>query len=278
VEELSPGWYQDFVSILNLEHKDVYEHSTVIRMKNGERRAIESQVRIFRNREGAPVKIYGTSRDITEKDQLMQELINYKEMVQEKEEFLGQGSFEYDLVTGKYFISEGLLKIYAIPKEEASDLTLRGLFSTCFSPEEQKRVYNLFKELSVAGGAREIEVSAIVNGEQKDLEVYAKVFKNLSGKTERIVGTTKDITAIKALYNEMLHFKQDLAERELLLKHGTWQLDLTTGRYSISDGLFEVFGVSGQQLENFHMEDYILPGEQGKAEAVRQEVLEYGSA
>ncbi|HLO81261.1 MAG TPA: PAS domain-containing protein, partial [Chitinophagaceae bacterium] len=278
VEDLGQGWFQEFLAILDLEHKDVFEHSAVIRMKNGERRKIESQVRIFRNKEGAPVKIYGTSRDITEKDQLMQELINYKEMVQEKEEFLGQGSFEYDLVTGKYFISEGLLKIYAIPKEEANELTLRGLFTTCFDPEEQKRIYNLFKELSLTGGAREIEVSAIVNGEQKDLEVYAKVFKNLSGKTERIVGTTKDITAIKALYNEMLHFKQDLAERELLLKHGTWQLDLSTGRYSISDGLFEVFGVSEQEVGNFHMEDYILPGEQEKAEAVRREVLEIGSA
>ncbi|HEX5668083.1 MAG TPA: PAS domain S-box protein [Chitinophagaceae bacterium] len=277
IDALGENWLADLLAKLGALQKDIFEYSAGVRKKNGDRRKIESQIRVFRNKEGKPVKIYGTSRDITEKDQLMEELISYKQMVQEKEEFLGQGSFEYDLLTGNYFISEGLLKIYGINKAEANDLTLRGLFKTCFEPEEQKRVYSLFKELSVSGGAREIEVSAMVNGERKDLEVYAKVFKSVSGKTERIVGTTKDITAIKALYNELLRFKEDLSERELLLKHGTWQYDLTTGRYSLSDGLFEVFGVKNS-LENFRMEDYFLPEELGKANATRHEVLEKGSA
>jgi PAS domain S-box-containing protein len=277
IDGLDDNWLSELLIKLGAEQKDNFEHSANFRKKNGDRRKIESQIRVFRNKEGKPVQIYGTSRDITEKDQLMEELISYKQMVQEKEEFLGQGSFEYDLLTGNYLISEGLLKIYGISNEEANDLTLHGLFKTCFEPEEQKRVYSLFKELSASGSAREIEVSAIVNGERKVLEVYAKVFKSVSGKTERIVGTTKDITAIKALYNELLRFKEDLAERELLLKHGTWQYDLITGRYSLSDGLFQVFGVKSG-LENFKIEDYILPGDLEKADATRQEVLEKGSA
>jgi hypothetical protein len=122
-----------------------------------------------------------------------------------------------------------------------------------------------------------MEVSAIVSGERKDLEVYAKIFRTEAGKIGRIVGTTKDITAIKALYNELLLFKEDLVERELLLKHGTWEYDLNSGRYSISDGLIEVFGVN-KTAENFRMEDYFLPGEQEKAEAARQEVIAKGSA
>jgi PAS domain S-box-containing protein len=277
IDGLGENWLSDLVTRLGSGQKDIFEHCADIRKKNGDRRKIESQIRVFRNKEGEPVQIYGTSRDITEKHQLMEELISYKQMVQEKEEFLGQGSFEYDLLTGNYLISEGLLKIYGISKEEANDLTVRGLFKTCFEPDEQKRVYSLFKELSASGGAREIEVSAIVNGERKVLEVYAKVFKSVSGKTERIVGTTKDITAIRALYNELLRFKEDLTERELLLKHGTWQYDLMTGRYSLSDGLFQVFGVKNG-LENFRMEDYILPGDLEKTDATRQEVLEKGSS
>jgi PAS domain S-box-containing protein len=226
---------------------------------------------------GVAEKIFGTVRDVTEKDQLMQELISYKRMVQEKEEFLGQGSFEYELDSGRYFISDGLLKIYEISEQDTDKMTLRKLFETCFDPDEQQRVYAVFKEVAIEGGAREIEVSAKVNGVVKDLEVYVKAFQTLSGETERLLGTTKDITAIKGLYNQLLRFREDLSEREHLLKHGTWELDLETGRYSCSDGLFEVFGVSAVP-DDFNMEDYFLPEELEKAKAQRQEVMDKGSA
>ncbi|HSF44505.1 MAG TPA: PAS domain-containing protein, partial [Chitinophagaceae bacterium] len=268
---------EDFFRDLDTETRDYFERSFLITKKTGDKRKLEFHIKILRNSSGVAEKIYGTVRDITEKDQLMQELISYKKMVQEKEEFLGQGSFEYELETGRYFISEGLLKIYEIPKEDAENLTLRKLFEICFDPEEQTRIYTLFKDLALKGGAREMEVKATVHGVVKELELYVKAFQSLSGKTERLVGTTKDITAIKGLYKQLLRFKEDLSEREHLLKHGTWDLDLATGKYSCSDGLFEVFGATTLSDE-FRVEDYLLPGEVEKVEAAKKEVLANGSA
>jgi PAS domain S-box-containing protein len=277
LDETDANTILDFFKDPDHEKRENTDSSFLITRKNGDKRKLELQVKVLRNESGIAEKIYGTVRDITEKDQLVQELISYKKMVQEKEEFLGQGSFEYEIETGRNYISEGLLKIYEISKEEAEDLTLRRLFENCFDPKEQQRIYAVFKELILSGGAREIEVSATVNGKLKDLEVYVKALQTISGKTERLVGTTKDITAIKGLYNQLLRFKEDLTEREHLLKHGTWDLDLATGRYSCSDGLFEVFGVNNS-ISGFNMEDHLLPGEVEKLKASKQEVLRNGSA
>jgi len=208
-------------------------------------------------------------------EELSQELRSYKDMVREKEEFLGQGHFEFDLVTGNHYVSEGLLKIYAIDKDDPAASDLRALFESIFDDGEKLRVRALFRELVATGGAREIEVSAEVNGMRKDLEVFAKVYQDEQGNPLKIVGTTKDITTLKALYNELLQFRRDLAERELLLKHGTWQYDLATGRYNISDGMHDIFGHPHDSAD-FSMDDFVLEEDRAKMAWARKEVMEKG--
>jgi PAS domain S-box-containing protein len=217
----------------------------------------------------------GKREEVGREDELMQELRSYKDMVREKEEFLGQGHFEFDLTTGNHYISDGLLKIYGIGKGEAVANDLRELFESIFDEEEKARVRALFRELVDQGGAREMEVSAVVNGVRKDLEVFAKVYQDEHGRPLKVVGTTRDITALKALYNDLVQFRDDLAERELLLKHGTWEMDLSDGHYNYSDGIKDLFGITEENLP-FRISDMVLEEDRARLEAATREVQEKG--
>jgi PAS domain S-box-containing protein len=226
------------------------------------------------------VIIQGTVEDKSrwENHKLVEELSSYKQMVQEKEEFLGQGSFELNLVTGVEGISTGLLSIFGRESTGTSP-TIYDLLRHYFDPAEQCRILEFFKDISETGDGREIEVNIVVNGRQKALEIFAKVYRNDGGKTERIVGTVKDITAIRAVYNELLQFKKELTERELLLKHGTWEFNVGSREFNYSAGLFEVFGVgSDKEDSSFRMDNFCMPGEQQKADRIMEDVLEYDTA
>jgi PAS domain-containing protein len=213
-----------------------------------------------------------------DKDQLIRELISYKQMVQEKEEFLGKGSFEINMVSGAQQMSRGFLSVFGL-EVNTPPTTLHEVLRQYFDAGEQHRILEFFKHISETGEGREIEVTSTVNGGQKDLEIFAKVHRNTDGKTERIVGTIKDITAIKTLYNQLLQFKSELTKRELLLKHGTWEYDIRSGTYDISVGLYHVFGADPEdQQRKFRMDDFYMPGEQQKTDQLMHEVIQVGIA
>ncbi len=213
-----------------------------------------------------------------EKDKLIHELTTYKQMIQEKETFLGQGSFELNMLTGVQQVSPGMLNMYGL-NEALPSPGLYYILRNFFDAGEQRRVLEFFRDLSEVGMAREIEVTSFVNGSRKDLEIFAKVYRNPDGKTERLAGTVKDISAIKELYNQMLVFKNELKKRELTLKHGTWEYDLSSKKYQISDGLYRVFDMeAGDDSEAFDMSSLYVGSEKQRVDEAFQKVMLEGSA
>jgi PAS domain S-box-containing protein len=267
---------------LDTDKPDSFTYDYTIVTNDGKVKKLESVLKIERDEQGAAIKVYGNTRDITEKDQLMFELIRYRQMIQEKEEFLGQGSYEFDIKSKKSTVSEGLLKIYGYKgSADAHNIDLLGLFNKHFSDEEREKVLSSFKNLIERGGEDVIQVTALVDGREKNLEVYAKVYLDPDGAFHRIVGTTRDVTTLKKLYNELLEFKDEIIEREILLKHGTWELDLQTNTVSMSDGLYDLIGID-KDLDpvkvSYLLDNFLPQDEEERVSKLLEEVISGGVA
>lgn len=253
-----------------------------IKTTDGHQRKLESVMKIVRDETGQALKILGNTRDITEKDLLVHELLRYQEMIREKEEFLGQGSYEFEIKTGVSSLSDGLLRLYGYQDPSAvPELGLRDIFNRHFSEEEKNKILSSFKKLVETGGENVLEIAANVNGVKRIFEVYAKVYPDQKGGFEKIIGTTRDITAIKKLYNELLVFKEELIEREIMLKHGTWEMDLESRKVSMSDGLYDLLGLQHGHAPveiSYFLHNFMPDGEGEKINGMLTEVLGSGVA
>lgn len=267
---------------LQTDKSDTCSYDYTITDNRGKVKRLESVLKVERDDKGMAVKVFGNTRDITEKDHLMYELVRYRQMIQEKEDFLGQGSYEYDLITGGSTMSRGLLNIFGYKEStDDSSLDLRSIFMSRFDEQEREKIVKAFTELVETNGELLLEVNADFGGTQKALEVYARVYKDDIGTYHRIVGTARDVTMIRKLYNELLEFKEEIVEREILLQHGTWEYDLEAGTVSMSDGLYELIGVS-KELDplpvNYIVNRLVPDSEAKKLTDLLETVMKSGAA
>lgn len=209
-----------------------------------------------------------------EKDKLIHELMEYRKMIREQEEFLGQGSFELDLLKGDHYVSEGLVRLYGVLPGE---LQPEEIFRRFFREAEQERILNFLHEVQQFRNTRSIVVQAVVNGQIRILELAARLYVNLNGVPERIIGMTRDLTEVEAYKNELndqlirvdmmnqqlsetkrklesqlaelektnyelQQYKQTMLDKDEFLNQGTWEWDVQKDEMIFSRGIYRLFG------------------------------------
>src|SRR5580704_9049769 len=87
---------------------------------------LHSKGKIIYDNRGDVKNILGFTRDITESTQLLNTLNNYKQLVEEREGFLGHGSWEWDLIDKKaVWWSDGMYHLFGYdPDQKKSEVRL----------------------------------------------------------------------------------------------------------------------------------------------------------
>jgi len=184
----------------NKEKSVEYKHTVITRRQ--QRKIFHSKVKIVIDHRGNVKNIVGITRDITESTLLRDALNNYRRMVQEKEDFLGHGSWEWDLIDKKtIWWSDGMYRLFGYdPRVEKSQVDFREDFYKLHLTEEtlDKACLQL-KESLKKGDNNYAFIYEIKNrkGETKILESNGKIVRDKTGKGVKLMGTTRDVTQIK---------------------------------------------------------------------------------
>ncbi|HSB93341.1 MAG TPA: PAS domain-containing protein, partial [Flavitalea sp.] len=193
----------------SLHSKPEFEITHSIITAKGNHRIVNSKANCIYDIDGAPVKVLGVTRDITQQSRDHKELVDYKQAMLSKERFLASGSWEYDIVNNIITWSEGKYRLFGYEENDASSLP--AVTDELFAKHVRFPRVTGFKDKWDTILAHpdqhiwEYEICT-AQGDRRFLESYASVLTDEQGNPEKIIGATRDITRIRE-YEESLRKK-----------------------------------------------------------------------
>lgn len=139
----------------------------------------------------------------------------FRQLIRERDAFLHQGSWEWDVRTGEKKLSSGIYLLFGYTSPEEMRLwDLRNNeMESHMDPAEIRRDrrdwLQILKEADTY--LRETEIISR-DGHRRVLETYGRVYRNKNGYAVSVIGTTRDITRLKD-YEHQLELKIDELNR-----------------------------------------------------------------
>jgi PAS domain S-box-containing protein len=124
----------------------------------------------------------------------------------DKDEFLNQGTWEWDLRSGTIDYSRGIYRLFGYHhKDDMAEWDRAGKeIGMHMDEEERKRSEEDWVKILEEADTylREMEVTA-KDGIRRRLETFGKVFRDHNGDAYKVIGTTRDITKLKEYEQEL---------------------------------------------------------------------------
>jgi len=166
-----------------------------------------SKGKVIYNNRGEIKNIVGITHDITESTRLVDSLDHYKRMVMEREDFLGHGSWEWDLVDKTYVWTDGMYRLFGYdPGQDRFGVKVNeDLYRLHLTQEGFEKAKLNLKETLKKGDDNYVWSYEIKdrNGEIKLLESFGKIVRNSAGKGVKMVGTTRDVTQLRKYADDL---------------------------------------------------------------------------
>jgi signal transduction histidine kinase len=190
----------------SLENNSEFEYQYPVVTGKGNRKFVSTKGKSIFSGKGIVTKIIGVTRDITTQRKIHKDLLDYKQAVLDKEKFLGSGSWEYDIVSGKITWSEGKYRMFGFDLNEPLPEITLDFYRKMMGEAEYQRLQALLKRIHIDIEEHTWDYEVKIDGEKKVIESYARVLKDDEGKPYKIIGASRDITRIRD-YEESLKRK-----------------------------------------------------------------------
>lgn len=183
-----------------IDNRSGFEYTYTLTTRHKEEKIVSTIGKIVTFDNGQPLKIIGITRDVTIQIKTNRDLVHYKEMILEKEEFLNQGSWETNVLNGDTTWSKGMYRLFGYdPETDMGHLKVtKELHLTHMSEEEARRSAEDWKAILKNKDVYNREASITTkDGIIRQLETYGKVLRDNNGMVEKVIGTTRDVTRIR---------------------------------------------------------------------------------
>ena len=187
---------------------------------------------------GAVTRFVGTMMDITEQEELTQELRRREAYLAEAQRLSHTGSFGWDVVTGERTWSEENYRILGY------DRSIKPSFELVRDRVHPDDLQVWQQAFGRAAEGKEVDFEhrlVMPDGSVKHLHVVACGVQR-DGKYVELVGTSMDITEQKQSEDRLRRSERNLAEGQRLTKTGSWILDYKTGNTDWSVETCRIFG------------------------------------
>lgn len=220
-----------------------------IRTESGQIRHIHS---MFGATPGS-TRIVGINVDVSRAVRTEQALLASQERWRLVMEAIGEGVWELDLETGEAFYSSRWKRMLGYEDEDIEDSL--DIWERLVHPEDKPGAERAFYN-HIKGQAERYETEFRMrckDGTYKWLLSRAQVMRrDSSGKALRIIGSHMDISARKAMEEDLERSYARLAEAQGLAKLGNWEWEIESGQVVWSDEVYRIFGVrQGDFVPNY---------------------------
>ena len=217
-------------------------------------------------------RVLVTFKDITAQKQAeaandLHAIAERKEELRRSDAFLAEaqrlsltGSYSWRVTTGEITWSDQLYRIYEL--DPSVPVTLERI-GTRVHPEDIPLVNARIEQALGAGTDLECEHRLQMPDQSiKWVHMVAHGTRDEDGRLEYI-GAVQDVTARRLAEEELRRSEADLHDAQRLSHIGSWKLDLSSGRLSVSPEVFRIFAVNPNEeaaspdywFERIHHED-----------------------
>ncbi|HEY1502842.1 MAG TPA: PAS domain-containing protein, partial [Stellaceae bacterium] len=228
---------------------------------DGEERILHREYGVLFDENGKAVRMFGTVQDITERKRNEMELRRSRENLAHSQRIAGVGSFERDLVTGKWEWSDELYSIHGLERRDPhfDVASLR----TLVHPED-RATFDQVRDFAARGTPIPPVDFRIIrpDGVERILHRECELVRDADGNPVRLVATLQDITERRKVELEMRRSRENMARAQRLACIGSFERDLVTGTVEWSDEMYRILGLeigtrwtSAQLLQLVHPDD-----------------------
>jgi len=216
---------------------------------NGEERLFHSRAILSTDESGRPARVFGMSQDVTEQKNREDELRANQNLLAHAEELANMGSWELDMEKQTMRWSAHFCRMLGLKPETAPLSHTRAL--DFVHPQDRERALKTRNEMLSRGASADNVLRFITaNGDERLFHSRAIAIKNGAGRVVRVIGMSQDITE-RRREEEMLRRREAiLSQAEQLTNSGSWELDLKTGKSTLSKNLVHVFGLASEEEWN----------------------------
>jgi PAS domain S-box-containing protein len=241
---------------------------------DGEERILHRDYGIVLDESGKAVRMFGTVQDITERKQIEIELRRSRENLARAQRVAGVGSFERDLMTGKWEWSDELFRIHGL---DPDDSRVDADFLRSLVHPEDRAAFDEALDLSVQGLAVPPLDFRIIrpDGVERILHRDCELIRDASGKPIRLVATMQDITERRQVEIELRRSRENMARAQSLAAIGSFDRDLVTGTSQWTDQMFRIIGLdpAAPRPSESALDEVVHPDDRERFHKAREDEL-----
>lgn len=234
-------------------------HTNAIHAKNGSQydfrvitpdgsvRWIETRVIATFDNAGNPIRLTGTSQDISVHKHIEIELQESEARLAAAQARAKMGSWRRDLLTNEAEWSAEMYRIFC--RDPALKPPSFIGFVHLLHPDDRKPFTQDYSRYIREGGDYQIDFRLLQpNGEYVWIEALSETIRDSSGQVVLLTGTAQDITARKQAEQALRTSTQLLETSQAIAKLGGWELDIRTNTLFWTDQVYRLLETSPQEV------------------------------
>ncbi|MFM8444630.1 MAG: PAS domain-containing protein [Methylococcus sp.] len=230
-----------------------------------------------RDSQGRVTGVVSIVRDITAERKITQELKRTQQLLEEGERIAHLGSWEYDVANQRTTWSAEECRIYGLePGDPSPDYA--AMLRECIHPEDAGRLDRTFQDALERLAPYELENRILrPDGSVRTVQDIAHPYFDESGALVKYIGTTLDITELRALEADLRHSEKVLRLATEGADLGVWYWDLGAQTLEWSEQCKTHLGLPAGEIPSFdQFYANLHPDDRGRVEASIQKAVEQG--
>jgi PAS domain S-box-containing protein len=256
----------------SVEKGTMYDAYHRIILHDGEVKTIHRRAEVIKDKNGKPVKLVGTTQDVSERQNLIERLQESEKLYKQAQLLSRMGNFAWDIHTNEVYWSEEVYHIYNIPA--GTPVRFEAAFAPIVEKDKQKVQEAIEKTISLKKGQGVGYAIQLHDQEIKYVSLETDVILDNDKNVIRIIGTAQDITERQQLIERLQESEKQYKQAQSLSHIGNWTLDLESNQFSWSDEMYRIYGIDPSHKMNIEeWEHFIHPEDREATIAYSRECL-----
>ncbi len=232
---------QDIMARSMETHKPYDFHYRII-LEDGTVKTLHAKGEVLVDGNNKAYKMLGTLQDVTERQNLIAQLLLSEELYKEAQALSHIGNWTWIIKENKILWSDELYRVYGL--EPQSEHITFERYAAFIHPDDKEELFNTIQNALMSKDAYELHHRILLaGGNVRYLNARGRVVLDENGQPEKMVGTAQDVTlrmAIEKEAQESQRFIQKIADATPAL---IASYNINTGKYRfISEGLKNLLG------------------------------------
>ena len=207
----------------------------------------------YRNVEGKIIGVIGISRDITDRKQTEEIIIERENQLKEAQRMANMGSWDWDISTNTIHWSDEAYRIYGLSREEEPILTRERIMET-IHPDDHDRIYENIDKTVDSGIGNNNEYRIVrPDGSVRFISSRREIKLDRDGNTIGLMGTFNDITERKLAEETVKRYQHIVSSNSDFLSY----LDKNFIYQAVNDSYLAAFEKTRDEIIGKHVKEVI---------------------